>query len=233
MNYLVATVKPWNTEAFARYSPTLPGHWHLISSPAQLTEELLAQLQPAMIFFPHWSWKVPASVHQRYPCVCFHMTDLPYGRGGSPLQNLILQGANSTQLTALQMTDELDAGPIYAKVPLALDGSAQQIFERAAPLVYQLIRRILLEQLKPSPQQGEVVHFTRRTPAQSALPTGLSAREQYDFIRMLDADSYPRAYLKHGDNRLELSDARLSANGELTAQVRFCQAPTSETGASV
>ncbi len=27
----------------------------------------------------------------KFECVCFHMTDVPYGRGGSPLQNLIIR----------------------------------------------------------------------------------------------------------------------------------------------
>ena len=28
-------------------------------------------------------------IHENYKCIIFHMTDLPFGRGGSPLQNLI------------------------------------------------------------------------------------------------------------------------------------------------
>ncbi len=37
-----------------------------------------------------------------------HMTDVPYGRGGSPLQNLIARGHTSTKLTAMRMTAEVD-----------------------------------------------------------------------------------------------------------------------------
>ena len=43
------------------------------------------------------------------------MTDLPYGRGGSPLQNLILKGKKTTKITAFKMIDKIDAGPIYLK----------------------------------------------------------------------------------------------------------------------
>ncbi|SEA44137.1 methionyl-tRNA formyltransferase [Alkalimonas amylolytica] len=227
-NYLVATIKPWNIEAFHRFSPQLPGNWHLISSRDELTEALLEKLQPAMIFFPHWSWKVPDSMLQSVPCVCFHMTDLPFGRGGSPLQNLILRGLCDTKLTALQMTSELDAGPIYAKTALSLEGSAQQIFQRAAPLVYQLIEQIVTKQLQPKPQQGEVVVFERRSPLQSELPQTADANQLYDFIRMLDADTYPRAFVRHGNWTMELSSASLNANGELSAQVRFIASKTNE-----
>jgi len=37
------------------------------------------------------------------------MTDVPYGRGGSPLQNLIVRGHTETKLTALRCVRDLDA----------------------------------------------------------------------------------------------------------------------------
>jgi hypothetical protein len=51
---------------------------------------------------PHWSHLIPESIWGPCPTVIFHMTDLPYGRGGSPLQNLIQRGHSSTMLTALR-----------------------------------------------------------------------------------------------------------------------------------
>ncbi|MCH8538436.1 MAG: methionyl-tRNA formyltransferase [Alkalimonas sp.] len=221
MNYLVATTKSWNIEAFHHFSPGLPGDWHLITSPEALTQDLLQQLKPAYIFFPHWNWKVPADITSQYPCVCFHMTDLPFGRGGSPLQNLILRGVSATQLTALQMTDELDAGPIYAKLPLSLEGSAEQVFRRAAPIVYHLMEAIIQQAIAPVPQQGHAEYFQRRTAVQSELPLDADANSLYDFIRMLDAEGYPHAFIQHGQWRLEFSQANKEPNGEISAEVRF------------
>ena len=40
------------------------------------------------------------------------------------------------------------------------------------------------------------------------------------FARMLDADTYPRAFLKRGGLRLEFSDAR-RVNGRVVAQVEI------------
>ena len=65
----------------------------------------------------------------------FHITDLPYGRGGSPLQNLIERGYSSTKLTALRCTADLDAGPIYSQEVLNLAGTAEEIFLRADALI--------------------------------------------------------------------------------------------------
>lgn len=221
MNYLVATSKSWNIDAFYLHTPQLPGTWHLISQPEQLTLALLHKLQPDYIFFPHWSWQVPDAITSQYPCVCFHMTDVPFGRGGSPLQNLISLGHKKTMLSALKMTSELDSGDVYAKVPLELNGTAQQIYQRASLLIYQIIRHIVSVNPQPQPQQGTATIFQRRTPAQSELPPNLNPEQLYDFIRMLDAQSYPHAYIEYGNWKLELTEAEPCADGTLQAKVQF------------
>jgi methionyl-tRNA formyltransferase len=114
------------------------------------------------LFFPYYSWKIPKETHERYECIAFHMTDLPFGRGGSPLQNLILRGFTETVITAFRVTDEWDAGPIYLKRPLSLDGTAQEIFDRASKIIYNdMIPFILMNDIIPTPQEGEVVLFHR------------------------------------------------------------------------
>jgi methionyl-tRNA formyltransferase len=68
---------------------------------------------PRYVFFAHWSWKIPRAVYEAHECVIFHMTDVPFGRGGSPLQNLISRGIYETKLSALRCVEEMDAGPVY------------------------------------------------------------------------------------------------------------------------
>lgn len=218
--YLVATTKPWNIDAFRRRTPQIPGEWSLVQDPAELTTGLIDRLRPRYVFFPHWSWRVPGDVLAAAECVCFHMTDVPYGRGGSPLQNLIARGHAETKLSALRMVTELDAGPVYLKRALSLDGRAQQIFERAADLVYDMIAEIIAAQPQPQDQQGTAAVFPRRLPDQSRLPDDGSLQSIYDHIRMLDAESYPAAFLDHGRFRLEFVKARLADDG-VVAEVRI------------
>jgi methionyl-tRNA formyltransferase len=205
--YLVAAIKPWNIEAFKRRSKYLPGTWHLIEDPQELITAA-KDISPRYIFFPHWSWRVPAEVCGRSECVCFHMTDLPYGRGGSPLQNLIARGHTETMLSALRMADELDAGPIYLKRPLSLAGRAEEIYARAAELVYDIIAEIVVNEPAPTAQQGEVTIFRRRTPDESEVPSDASAAALYDFIRMLDAPTYPKAFVEWRGLRVEFDHAQ-------------------------
>lgn len=221
--YIVATAKDWNLRAFERRHPLLPGRWQLVTTPSALEDLLELGFAPRYIFFPHWSWKVSARIFETYECVCFHCTDLPYGRGGSPVQNLIVRGHLATQLTALRMVEDLDAGPIYLKKPVSLQGSAQEIFERMSEVVYDLIEIILESQPVPVEQEGEVVRFPRRHPSQSVLPEKGPLSKLYDHIRMLDADSYPAAHLDFGSFRLTFRKAKLVEANRLEARVEIVE----------
>lgn len=217
-NYIVATTKSWNAENFETYTRTFEGSWHLIDSPDALTIEYIESIDPRYIFFPHWSWIVPEHIFQNYECVCFHMTDVPYGRGGSPLQNLIARGHKETKLTALKMTKQIDAGPVYKKVPLSLAGSAEDILKRASKLSYDIMADMIQSFPIPVNQTGDITEFSRRTPDMSELPLNASLEQLYDHIRMLDAEGYPHAFLKHGDNLISFTNATLE-NGELKCSV--------------
>lgn len=178
----------------------------------ELTDELLSSFNPLYIFFPHWSWRIPDSILAQYECVIFHMTDLPFGRGGSPLQNLIIRGVESTQLSALRCEAVIDAGPIYLKMPLSTLGTAEEVFLRAGKLMMPMITRIVDERLQPSPQVGAPILFDRRRPEEGDLAQARSLGEMHDLIRMLDAEGYPKAFLNVGPIRLCFSRASLRSD---------------------
>jgi methionyl-tRNA formyltransferase len=178
-------------------------------------------INPKFIFFPHWSHTVPNEILEMTTCVCFHETDLPYGRGGSPVQNLIALGHRETVVTALKMTDELDAGPIYLKEKLSLEGLAEEVFVRSAYIVADMIKTIITKNPRPTKQVGKPTFFNRRKPSQSKIPIEkASLVDLFDHIRMLDAEGYPKAYLEAGGFRFEISRPALKA-GEILADVRI------------
>jgi len=231
--YLVLGCKPWNRRLFDENLSALPGRWHYIDVPGDLSPVKLKELSPRYIFFLHWSWKVPDEVVDGYECVCFHMTDVPFGRGGSPLQNLIVRGLRETKLTALRMTREFDAGPVYRKERLSLEGGAEEIYLRAGQLSAGMIQRIIQREPTPTPQKGRAVNFKRRKPEESelgndALQPG-SLDQLYDCIRMLDAEGYPRAFLHHSGFRFEFSRPALY-DGRIVADVTISRVKSKESG---
>jgi methionyl-tRNA formyltransferase len=217
-SYIVAGRQPWNRRVYNDLICHYPGSWHYVEHKEQLTPEWVDQIQPRYLFFLHWSWFVPETLLNAYECVCFHMTDVPYGRGGSPLQNLIVRGHRSTRLTALRMVSEFDAGPVYFKEALCLEGNAEEIYIRATYLSARMMERIIREQPQPVEQTGEPTVFRRRKPAESKIPPLESLQSLHDFIRMLDADGYPPAFLEYQGFRYEFKRAALY-DGRIVADV--------------
>ena len=212
---LLLSSRPWNASLAERLRASFQRPVHAISQPGELQLGTVLALDPEWIFVPHWSHLISEEIWNRWPTVIFHMTDLPYGRGGSPLQNLIKRGHSKTMITALRCTGELDAGPIYEKEPLSLFGTAEEIFIRADALIETMIERIVRECPAPQPQQGKPVLFNRRRPEQSNLSLCRAGdlTDCYDQIRMLDADGYPHAFLEVHGLRLEFRRVSRRSDG--------------------
>lgn len=224
MTCILATSGEWNERMLTRLEQKTTKSFHLITQKEDLTFERLKKINPRYVFFPHWSYIIPKEIFDSFECVIFHMTDLPYGRGGSPLQNLIQRGHTETKISALRCGKKLDAGPVYMKRPLILEGSAYEIFLRAADVIELMIEEIIDKEPVPKPQQGEHTIFRRRTPKQSDLREARIANlnEFFDFIRMLDAPTYPLAFIEHENFVLEFSNATFSGNS-IEARVKIQQ----------
>ena len=218
-NYVIASSKDWFKE-----HPKSEEYRSLnlfeMTKKGELNLGYLETINPRYIFFPHWSWKVDSEIYKRFECVAFHTAPLPYGRGGSPIQNLILNGLKKSPVCALRMTDILDGGPIYDSLEVSLDGTISEIFIRIADCVEKLI--ILICQNNPDPieQDGEVVTFKRLSNTDNELLGSYSIGELYDRIRMVDGNGYPKATINFGDYKIELTEAIILGD-ELHAKVRL------------
>jgi methionyl-tRNA formyltransferase len=207
--YCVVGSKKWNREHFVSMLSMTDGNWSYVGSEDELKIITSEALSYRYVFFLHWSKKVPDHLLNQTECVCFHMTDVPYGRGGSPLQNLIARGHRETKLTALRMTSVIDAGPFSYKELLSLEGStAEEIFMRASQKSCEMALRIASEEPQPLEQLGTPVLFKRRRLEQSEIsPEAAALTEIFDHIRMLDAEGYPHAYIDYGNYRIQFRRA--------------------------
>ncbi|MDP2676868.1 MAG: methionyl-tRNA formyltransferase [bacterium] len=212
--YIIAGSRPWNEAVFKEKISKYPGRWHFISRKEDLTLKYVQRIRPRYIFFLHWSWFIPPEIYESHECIVFHMTDLPFGRGGSPLQNLLVRGVYKTKISAVRVVEKLDTGPVYSKKPLDLkEGRAEDLYKKASAMASGMIKEVITRHPKPYSQKGKIVVFKRRKPEESKIPSGLTDRGLYDFIRMLDADGYPRAFVESDDYTIEFSRAILTENG--------------------
>lgn len=220
---IIVSEKGWNKELISTLkSQHKSVNWLLINTRDGFNISVLNALKVDKIFIPHWSYIIPEDIYSKYECIVFHMTDLPYGRGGSPLQNLIERGHTETKISALRVVKELDAGPIYLKRELSLSGTAQEIFSKANDVIEGMITAILSNDLLPIEQSGEVVNFKRRKPEDSNINKLENLEKVYDYIRMLDADGYPHAFLETSHLKLEFTKAHFNTDDKIiTAHVRI------------
>lgn len=220
---IIATIKSWNIANFDRLKDKEKDYeWILIDKKEDLTLENIKSINPKYIFFPHWSWIIPKEIYENFECVVFHMTDLPFGRGGSPLQNLIVRGIYETKISAIKVVKELDVGDIYCKEDLSLkEGSAEDIYKRASDIIFdKMLPFIVNNNPEPKKQEGEVTEFKRRTPEEGDISGLDSIDKVYDYIRMLDAEGYPNAFIETKNLKIELSNAK-SKDGKITADCKI------------
>jgi methionyl-tRNA formyltransferase len=179
----------------------------LLKEPEKLTFEYIKKIDPKIIFFPDWSWIIPEKIVKKFQSVCFHESNLPKFRGGSPIQNQIIRNVKKTKTTSFIMNENLDAGDILLQKDLSLEGSLDDILSRMIDNDYFLINKIIDGEFKKQKQVGKITTYKRRKPKESELETLDHPKEYlYNFIRML-ADPYPNAFIRIGDKKIIFKDA--------------------------
>jgi methionyl-tRNA formyltransferase len=219
--FVLLTEKKWHVSLFDNISSSVNFNWIRISKKSDFNIEVLDAINPEIIFIPHWSYIIPDYIFDKYTCIVFHMTDLPYGRGGSPLQNLIIRGMKNTKISAIRVIKDLDAGDCYLKRDLSLEGTAKDIFLRSVPIIEEMIDKIIKDSLQPTPQNGDPIIFKRRTPGESSIIHLSTIDEIYDYIRMLDCEGYPPAFIETKYIKIEFRDAEVVNEKQLNANVKL------------
>ncbi|TKX30207.1 methionyl-tRNA formyltransferase [Campylobacter sp. MIT 12-5580] len=203
---LIVASKPYDIKNFYVLKKHYT-HFDFYLTKNKINIKKVQSINPKWIFFPHYSYMIDKEIYENYTCIIFHMSDLPFARGGSPLQNLIIRGIYQTKISALKAVEKLDAGDIYMKVNFDLSkGNAKKIYQEISSIIFnQMIPFIIIQNPKPYAQKGEICFFPRRKPEQSNLNTldECNLQKIYDFIRMLDAPKYPKAFLEFKNIKIE------------------------------
>ena len=192
MKYLIITKKIWDLKNFRK----LGKNFILLK---KINKKLIKKINPKIIFFIHWSELIKESFYKKYLCIQFHASNLPKGRGGSPIQNQILLNIKKTKISAFKMSKKLDSGPICLQNKFTLDGTAEQILIRMEKISVLMTKKIVkMKNIKFYKQKGIPSFFKRRTYEQSQINLKKinTISKLYDFMRMLDAPGYPSSYIK-------------------------------------
>ena len=87
--------------------------------------------------------------------------------------------------------------------------------------IAKMIEKIIEEQLSPIPQQGAPVLFKRRKEEDGKLNQLSTLTEVYNYIRMLDAEGYPSAFVETEHFVIKFKEAKFcnASNSEIQANV--------------
>jgi methionyl-tRNA formyltransferase len=135
----------------------------------------------------------------RLPLV-IHESDLPQGKGFSPVQWQILEGKNEIPVCLIHATADLDAGDILERAFIHLQGHElfAEIRRKQAETTLLLMERVLKKYPRISgiPQTGKASTYRRRTRKDDRLDVHKTIAEQFNALRIADNKRYP-AFFEH------------------------------------
>ena len=207
---VIACSKRW----FINYQHKFVSHKNfiIITDKKKINLKNLKKINPKYIFFPHWSHIIKKEIYNNFFCIGFHSSDLPYGRGGSPIQNQIIRKMKSTKLTSIIIDGYIVSGYWRLKTSLKLSGSIEDIFRDLSKIIKNQIVKILKNKIKLKKQNGKITKFKRLNIENSKLKTHNNLENIFDQIRMVDSEEYPRAFIKIGKFKIEFSEAKYFKN---------------------
>lgn len=131
-----------------------------------------------------------------------HASDLPKGRGFSPLTWQIIEGHNDIPVCLLHASHTVDAGNVIYRDWLHFEGHEliDEMRNQLGTKSNELCLRFVNEPTPPlgAPQVGEPTVYRRRTRADSELDPSRPLVEQFSLLRTVDNERYPAFFNLHG-----------------------------------
>ncbi|YCM46045.1 UDP-2,4-diacetamido-2,4,6-trideoxy-beta-L-altropyranose hydrolase [Verrucomicrobiaceae bacterium 227] len=149
-----------------------------------------------------WEILNPKILQKHTHNLVIHESDLPKGKGWSPLTWQVLEGSKSIPITAFEAADQVDAGDIFLQGTIELEGHEliEEIRTVQAQASFALCQKFI-EQFpaiitRKTRQSGESTFYERRSPKDSRLDPHKTLQDQFNLLRVVDNESYP-AYFEH------------------------------------
>ncbi len=139
---------------------------------------------------------VPKSVlHLSRNNLVIHGSDLPSGRGFSPISWQILEGKNEITLTLFEANEELDSGDIYFKTKVCFKGHEllDEIHQKIGNKIIEMAFKFIKEypNNKKKSQKGNPSYYPKRTTKDDEIPVDKTITELFNRFRIADNKDYP------------------------------------------
>lgn len=126
--------------------------------------------------------------------IVVHESDLPEGRGFSPVAWQILEGRNQIPVCLMLAVEEVDAGPVFLRDTIDLDGTEllPEIRQKQGLKTMELCLRFFeaWPDIEAFQQKGAPSFYRRRNRNDDRIDPYKSIAEQFDHLRIVDNDRY-------------------------------------------
>ncbi len=147
-----------------------------------------------------------------------HPSLLPKYRGPSPIESAILHGDTETGVTIMQLTAQMDAGPIYAQRSYPLTGSETKpalydtLAHEGTRLLLQILPQAISGDLQPKPQDDALASYCQLLQKSDALldPAVMTAVQAERHIRAYRG--FPKSKLTLYGNDVIVTKAHVADN---------------------
>ena len=205
MRILCVTYRQWAFDIYSEIQKNSNYLYLVIDSYEKYSDEIVHDFKPDYILFYGWSWIVSSDIINSYKCIMLHPSPLPKYRGGSPIQNQIINNEKESMVTLFVMTNNLDDGDIVLQEKISLNGHLNSIFESITKIGTKLTMEMLKGNYTLKQQNNtEATYYKRRKANESEITIEelktKSSEYLFNKIRMLE-DPYPNAYIKTIDGK--------------------------------
>lgn len=136
-----------------------------------------------------------------------HESDLPKGKGWSPVTWQILEGKNEITVSLFEALEDIDAGPIYIQKKISLHGLEliDEIKHLQGEITIELITDFIanIDRIVGREQIGDSSFYSRRGEKDSELDINKTILEQFNLLRVCDNERYP-AWFELDGKRFEI-----------------------------
>ena len=201
--FLFFGYRDWSINIFKNISST-DNEFILLTNKESCNIDFIDSIKPDIIFFYGWSWMISKEIVNKYICMCLHPSELPKYRGGSPIQNQIMNGEKTSAVTIFKMNSEMDSGPIYYQEQFNMLGYLDTIFKEIETIGTKGTLKLVNDYVNSSivlknQNERDATYCKRLKPNNSEInPKDFleyDAEYFYNKVRSLQ-EPYPECYIK-------------------------------------
>lgn len=163
---------------------------------------------------------IPQMVIDVFPkgIINIHPSLLPKYRGSTPIESAILNGDKETGISIMQLSADLDEGPIYKQVVVPIKDSDDKfslytsIAQKSADILLDTLPMILDNSLHPQPQKNEGVSYSHQFSKEDSR-LDVTKHTSSECVRIIRAYlGFPKSKLNVFGHDIVITKAHVSPN---------------------